>query len=103
MARETLAYRKIDGPEGSDGLDAVRHNLRMLRHCNLEDTRLIVCSLDGTRNYPELDKLLVEPEFSDTIDRLVITADPAYLAKFTSSPQVITYQRKFLNAAKGEK
>jgi transaldolase len=102
MARETVAYRKINEPEGSDGLDGVRHNLRMLRHCNLEDTRLIVCSLDGTRNYPDLDKLLVEPEFSDVIDRLVITADPAYLARFTSSPQVITYQRKFLNAAKGE-
>ncbi|MDR2175700.1 MAG: hypothetical protein LBO82_07150 [Synergistaceae bacterium] len=103
MARETVAYRKLNEPEGFDGLDAVRHNLRMLRRCNLEDTRLIVCSLDGTRNYPDLDKLLVEPEFSDVIDRLVITADPAYLAKFTSSPQVITYQRKFLNAAKGEK
>jgi hypothetical protein len=103
MARETVAYRKISEPEGADGLDGVRHNLRMLRHCNLEDTRLIVCSLDGTRNYPDLDKLLVEPEFSGVIDRLVITADPAYLARFTSSPQVITYQRKFLNAAKGEK
>jgi hypothetical protein len=103
MARETVAYRKINEPEGFDGMDAVRHNLRMLRHCNLEDTRLIICSIDGTRNYPELDKLLVEPEFSDMIDRIVITTEPAYLARFTSSPQIITYQRRFMNAAKGEK
>jgi hypothetical protein len=84
-------------------MDGVRHNLRMLRNCNLDDTRLIICSVEGSRNYPELDKLLVEPEFADMTDRIVITAEPGYLAKFTASPQVITYQRRFMNAAKGEK
>jgi hypothetical protein len=102
IARETVAYRKINEPEGFDGMDGVRHNLRMLRNCNLDDTRLIICSVEGTRNYPELDKLLVEPEFKDMTDRIVITAEPGYLARFTASPQVITYQRRFMNAAKGE-
>jgi len=36
-------------------------------------------------------------------DRVVITAEPEYLAKFTTTPQVINYQRRFMNAAKGQK
>jgi len=102
MARETIAYRKINEKEGLDGMDGVRHNLRMLRHCNLENTRLIICSIEGSRNYPELDKLLAEKEFEDMVDRIVITTEPNYLAQFTSAPQIITYQRRFMNAAKGE-
>ena len=35
--------------------------------------------------------------------RVVITAEPNYLARFTSTNQVITYQRRFMNAAKGQK
>ena len=46
-------------------MDGVRHNLRMLRNSNLEDTRLIICSIEGSRMYPELDKLMAEPEFQD--------------------------------------
>lgn len=103
IARETVAYRKINHPEGFDGLDGVRHNLRMLRNCNLEDTRLIICSIEGSRMYPELDKLMAEEEFRDMTDRIVITTDPAYLAQNTSAPQIITYQRRFMNAANGEK
>lgn len=103
FARETVAYRKINDPEGFDGLDGVRHNLRMLRNCNLEDTRLIICSIEGSRMYPELDKLMAEEEFRDMTDRIVITTDPAYLAQNTSAPQIITYQRRFMNAANGEK
>lgn len=103
IARETVAYRKINDPEGFDGLDGVRHNLRMLRNCNLEDTRLIICSIEGSRMYPELDKLMAEEEFRDMTDRIVITTDPAYLAQNTSAPQIITYQRRFMNAANGEK
>jgi len=102
MARETIAYRKINEKEGLDGMDGVRHNLRMLRHCNLENTRLIICSIEGSRNYPELDNLLAEKEFEDMVDRIVITTEPNYLAQFTSAPQIITYQRRFMNAAKGE-
>jgi hypothetical protein len=50
-----------------------------------------------------MDKLLTEPEFSDMTDRVVITAEPEYLAKFTTTPQVVTYQRRFMNAANGHK
>ena len=79
-------------------MDGVRHNLLMLRDSNLEDTRLIICSIAGTREYPELDKLLVEDEFRDVLDKIVITTEPIYFAQYTSSPQIITYQRRFLNA-----
>lgn len=103
IARETVAYRKINEAEGFDGMDGVRHNLRMLRNCNLEDTRLIICSIEGSRMYPELDKLMAEEEFRDMTDRIVITTDPAYLAQNTSAPQIVTYQRRFMNAANGEK
>lgn len=96
-ARETITYRELDGVRGYDGMDGVRHNLRMLRESNV-DTRLIICSIDGTREYPELDKLLVEDEFKDVLDKIVITTEPIYFAKYTSSPQIITYQRRFLNA-----
>lgn len=103
IARETIAYRKINEKEGFDGMDGVRHNLRMLRNCNLDDTRLIICSIEGSRMYPELDKLMAEPEFQDMTDRIVITTEPSYLAQNTSAPQIITYQRRFMNAANGEK
>lgn len=103
MARETVEYRKINEHEGFDGMDGVRHNLRMLRNSNLEDTRLIICSIEGSRMYPELDKLMTEDEFQDMTDRIVITTEPSYLAQNTSAPQIITYQRRFMNAANGEK
>ena len=103
VARETIEYRKINEKEGFDGMDGVRHNLRMLRNSNLEDTRLIICSIEGSRMYPELDKLMTEPEFKDMTDRIVITTEPSYLAQNTSAPQIITYQRRFMNAANGEK
>ncbi|MDR1472147.1 MAG: transaldolase family protein [Synergistaceae bacterium] len=101
FARDLLKYRRFDDGEGMDGLDAMRHSLRALRNCNMPDTRLIVCSMDGPNNYPDIDKLLCEPEFSDMNGRVVITAAPEYLARFTSSNLVIAYQRKFMNAAKG--
>jgi hypothetical protein len=100
---EIVRYRHFDDAEGSDGLDGMRHNLRVLRNCNLADTRLIVCSMEGENNYPDIDKLLSEPEFSDMNDRVVITAEPNYIARFTSANQVTSYQRRFMNAAKGMK
>jgi len=101
-ARRILKYRNYHNQEGSDDLDSVRHSLRMLRNANLPDTRLIICSMEGEENYPAIDKLLAEPEFSDMNDRIVITAEPQYLAKFTTTPQVISYQRRFMNAANGQ-
>ncbi len=96
-------YRQFKGEEGSDGLDAVRHNLRVLRETNLPDTRLIICSMEGDRNYPDIDRLLACDEFADMARRVVVTTEPAYLVKFTSTPQVVTYQRRFMNAANGAK
>jgi hypothetical protein len=103
LAERLVAYRMFDDPEGADGLDGVRHNLRVLRQCNLEDTRLIVCSMEGEANYPDLDKLLSSDEFIDMAHKVVITAEPNYLAQFTSTNQVISYQRRFMNAANGMK
>lgn len=103
MARWMVKYRKINEPEGADGLDSMRHNLRVLRNSNLPDTRLIVCSMEGPDMYPDIDKMLTEPEFQDMRDRVVITAEPNYLARFTSTNQVTSYQRRFMKAAAGEK
>lgn len=101
-AEALLTYRELDNKEGLDGLDGMRHNLRCLRNTNLSDTRLIVCSMEGDKNYPDLDKLLNEPEFMDMQDKVVLTAEPGYLARFTSTNQVITYQRRFMNAVQGQ-
>ena len=103
FGRGILKYRHFEDAEGSDGLDGMRHNLRVLKNCNMPDTRLIVCSMEGPNNYPDIDKLLNEPEFIDMNKRVVITAPPDYLARFTSTNQVISYQRRFMNAAKGQK
>ena len=37
------------------------------------------------------------------MDRVVVTAEPNYLAQYTTTNQVISYQRRFLNAAQGQK
>ena len=103
LGKDIVRYRNIDNEYGSDGLDAVRHNLRLLRNTNLSDARLIICSMEGDYNYPDIDKLMADPEYQDVIDRVVITAEPGYLARFTSTNQVVSYQRRFMNAAKGQK
>ena len=102
-AKTILEQRGALGGERIDGLDGVRHNLRMLRQVNLPETRLIICSMEGDYNYPDIDRLLAEPEFADMTDRIVITAEPQYLARFTSANQVVSYQRRFMNAANGAK
>lgn len=100
-AESILKHRQFRTHEGADGLDAVRQNLRLLRESNLPDTRLIVCSIDGNDNYPDIDRLLSTNEYSDMAGRVVVTAEPRYLARFTSANQVVSYQRRFLNAANG--
>jgi len=102
MAERIIKYRQFEEPEGSDGLDSVRHNLRLLKMTNLADTRLIICSMEGPLNYPDIDSLLTEPEFEDMVHKLIVTAVPAYLARFTSCNQVVSYQRRFMNAVQGE-
>ncbi len=103
MGEHILRYRRFDDEEGEMGLDSVRHNLRLLKQTNMDDVRLIICSMEGEVNYPSIDKLLMEPEFADVLDRVVITAEPNYLARFTSTNQVVSYQRRFMNAASGQK
>lgn len=98
LARDLVKYRNADNAYGDDGLDGVRQNLKWLRQNNLPDTRLIICSMEGPYNYPDIDRLLADPEYQDMADRVVVTAEPNYLARFTSTNQVISYQRRFMNA-----
>jgi hypothetical protein len=102
MAEQIVSYRQVRTPGGADGLDSIRHNLRALRTANLPDTRLIVCSMDGDENYPDIDRLLTSDEFADMSQRVVLTAEPGYLARFASTNQVVSYQRRFMNAAQGQ-
>lgn len=102
-AKDTLKYRHFEDAEGADGLDGVRHNLKLLRQSNLRDTRLILCSMEGDYNYPDIDNLMVDPDYQDVIDRIVLTAEPGYLARFTSTNQVVSYQRRFMNAVNNDK
>ena len=103
IAKDVVRYRNIDNAYGEDGLDSVRHDLRLLRNSNLPDTRLIICSMEGEYMYPAIDNLLADPEYTDIVDRVVITAEPNYLARFSSANQIVSYQRRFMNAANGEK
>ena len=101
-AKSLIKYRELSNKEGLDGLDGMRHNLRCLKNCNLGDTRLIVCSMEGEDNYPDIDKLLTEPEFLELNKKVVVTTEPAYFSRFTSTHQVTTYQRRFMNAVQGQ-
>lgn len=101
-AADVIKYRRFNNEFGCDGLDSVRHNLRLLRQSNLRDTRLILCSMEGDNNYPDIDRLMVDPEYQDVVDRVVVTAEPGYLARFTSTNQVVSYQRRFMNAVNND-
>ncbi|MBC8571399.1 transaldolase family protein [Zongyangia hominis] len=98
-ARALVSYRQADTHEGSDGLDSVRHSLRLLRQSNLPDTRLIICNTNYPQIYWDIDKMLTEPEFADMAGRVVITATPTYFGQFTCAPGIFSYQRKFLTAS----
>ena len=99
QARAHLSLRgQLDGD--GDGLDGARDSLRWLKTSNLPDTRLIICSMEDMA-FPQLTKMLIESEFESLHDRVVITTDPNYLASWTSSPHVISYQRRFLAAVAG--
>ncbi len=93
-----LEYRGWDTPDGRDGLDQARHCLRILGASNLPDTRLIVCSMEGEKMYPLLDRMLMEEEFRGLSERVIISASPSYLCSFTSSPVVLTYNKSFSKA-----
>ena len=59
--------------------------------------------MEGPDNYADIDRLLSSDEYSDMAGRVVLTAEPNYIARFTSANQVVSYQRRFMNAANGEK
>ena len=88
------------GRSPDDGMDSVRRSLRWLSTTHLPETRLIVCSMDGEQMFPDLMTMLSEPEFLPLHRRVLVTADPAYLARWTTSPHVVTYQRRFLSAVR---
>lgn len=101
-AKAVVRYRGYDKP-GADGLDGIRHNLRLLRNSNLPDTRLIICNFQRDWCYPEVDRMLMEPEFADMTDRIVVTAPPSILGQHTTNAIVTQFHRRFMNAAKGAK
>ena len=101
-AKATLKYRGYDKPD-VDGLDGIRHNLRCLRNANLPDTRLIICNFQSEWCYPAVDRMLMEPEFADMTDRVVVTAPPAILGEYTTNAIVTQFHRRFMNAASGAK
>ncbi|MEU8804338.1 transaldolase family protein [Spirillospora sp. NPDC048819] len=98
MAMSHLRQRQA--PSGlDDGLDAARQSLRWLAGSNLPDSRLILCSMEGDDMFPDITRMLTEPEFVSLHHRVLITTDPVYLSRWTSSPQVVSYQRRFMKAA----
>ena len=98
-AQAHLHNRRHDG-EGADGLDSARQALRWLRTASLPDTRLILCSMEGDLNFPDVMAMLTEPEFLPLHHRALVTTEPSYLARWASAPQVISYQRRFMRAAR---
>lgn len=101
-AKATLKYRGYD-ENGADGLDGIRHNLRLLRNSNLDDTRLIICNFQSEWCYPGVDRMLQEPEFADMAERVVITAPPTLIGQYTTNAIVTQFHRRFMNAANGAK
>lgn len=97
-ARDLLTYRGWYA-EGADGLDEARDALRQLKRSGLPESKLIICSMGGDLMYPQLDKMLLEDEFSDMKHKVVISAAPDYFAQFTSTPDVLAYNRNFAKAA----
>lgn len=98
-ARAVLHNRRYED-EGADGLDHVRQTLRWLRTTNLPETRLILCSMEGLIAFPDIMSMLTESEFVDMHHRVLVTGEPNYLARWTSQPQVVSYQRRFMRAAR---
>ena len=102
FGKDLLKYRHFEDKQGQDGLDGMRHNLRVLKNSNLKDTRLIVCSLKRHYHSTNITNILRDRVSQDMNNKVVITAEPNYLARFTSTNQVISYQRRFMNAANGQ-
>lgn len=102
-AKDLLKYRGYSSGQHSDGLDGIRHNLRALKAANLPDTRLIICNFQSEYTYPYVDRMLMEPEFADMTQRVVVTAPPSLLGEYTTNAIVTQFHRRFMNAANGAK
>jgi len=98
IAQTFLRQRRFESREGADGLDNARAGLRWLATSSLDETRLIICSMEGDDNMPDILAMLCEDEFRSMQGQVVITSEPNYIARFSSSPQVVAYQRRFLKA-----
>ncbi|WP_193313036.1 transaldolase family protein [Georgenia subflava] len=98
LARSLSRYRSRNN---DDGLDTARSALRWLQTANLPDTRLIICSMEGHEMFPDVMSMLTEDEFMPMHNRVVVTTEPDYLSRWTSTPQVVSYQRRFMKAAEG--
>jgi len=98
-ARAVLRNRRHDA-EGADGLDHARQTLRWLRTTNVPEPWLILRSMEGLIAFPDIMRMFTEPEFVDLHHRVLITTEPNYLAGWTSHPQVVSYQRRFMRAAR---
>lgn len=97
-ARQIVATRTQDG---DDGLDSARASVRWLQSSDLPDSRLIICSMDGASMFPSVMAMMIEPEMREAHHRVLVTTDPRYLARWSSSPHVIGYQQRFLKAVAG--
>lgn len=100
LARTLVNYRHAYDHEGSDGLDSVRHSLRVIKQSNLPDTKLIICNTKTDQMYYDIDKMLVEDEFADMKQRVILTCEPSYFGRYTSSSTIYAYQRDFLTSVK---
>ena len=81
FGRDILRYRHFEDAEGQR---RPRRNApqptcsEKLQHAGYPSHRLFD---GGPYNYPDIDKLLTEPEFQDMNKRVVITAEPNYIAR----------------------
>jgi hypothetical protein len=56
--------------------------------------------MEGDVAFPDIMRMLTEPEFLDMHHRVLVTTEPSYLARWTSAPQVVSYHRRFMRAAR---
>ncbi|MEZ5121351.1 MAG: hypothetical protein R2736_07225 [Solirubrobacterales bacterium] len=98
-ARERICATATTTTKAPTDSTAPATPLRWLKTSNLPETRLILCSMEGQLAFPDVMAMLLEPEFRDLHHRVLLSTEPRYLARWTSSPHVVSYQRRFMRAA----
>ena len=66
----------------------------------MSGSMLIICNTKTDQMYYDIDKMLVEDEFADMKQRVILTCEPSYFGKYTSSSTIYAYQRNFLTSVK---